>query len=148
MFIDVEPGLTRAGARKFTFAYRLAFLRAWDACTERGDRARLLRVNNLADATVRRWIDARDRGDLEESMKKAAGTSSANVDRAELARLRTENEALRRKVEQAEATQEILGKAYELLQGITSSSDPEPQIPLALMSAEEYADWLKRRKLS
>ena len=82
-------------------------------------------------------------------MTKAAkpDKSSASVDRAELARLRLENERLRRKVVQAEAAQDILGKAFELLQGITESSNNDPQIPLALMSATEYAEWLKRRKL-
>ena len=75
------------------------------------------------------------------------GKSSASVDRAELARLRVENERLRRQVVQAEAAQDILGKAFELLQGINESSDSDPQIPPALMSAAEYADWLKRTKL-
>jgi hypothetical protein len=70
-------------------------------------------------------------------------------DRAELARLRKENEALKKKVAQSEAAQQILGKAFELLEGITTSSTEEnTPIPPALMSADEYKKWLQRRRLS
>ena len=79
---------------------------------------------------------------------KAGRKSQASIDRAELARLRVENEQLRQKVARSEAVQEILGKAYELLEGINESSEPDPKIPLALMSADEYAEWLKRHNLS
>ena len=147
--ISIEPGLSPTGLRSFPIGYRLEFLRAWDTCRDRGAKTRLLRENDLSRATVARWVEARRRGELEESMTKAskAGKSSASVDRAELARLRVENERLRRQVVQAEAAQDILGKAFELLQGINESSNPDPQIPPTLMSATEYADWLKRNKL-
>jgi hypothetical protein len=70
-------------------------------------------------------------------------------DRAELARLRRENTRLKAQVEQAETAQEILGKAFELLQGITKRSNEDPSaIPPALMSASEYAQWLEQEKLS
>jgi len=148
--ISIEPGLTPTGRRSFSMGYRLEFLREWEACRERGAKTRLLRENDLPRATVVRWIQSRRRGELEEAMTKAAksGKSSASVDRAELARLRVENERLRRQVGQAEAAQDILGKAFELLQGINESSDSGPQIPPALMSATEYADWLKRTNVS
>jgi transposase-like protein len=147
--ISVECGLTPTGRRRFPIGYRLEFLREWDGCHDRGAKTRLLRENDLSRATVARWVEARRRGELEESMTKASkrGKASASVDRAELARLRVENERLRRQVVQAEAAQDILGKAFELLQGINESSDSGPQIPPALMSATEYADWLKRNKL-
>lgn len=148
--ISIEPGLTPTGRRSFSIGYRLEFLRAWDGCHERGAKTRLLRENNLSRETALRWIEARYRGELEESMTKASkpGRSSASVDRAELARLRMENQRLRRQVVQAEAAQDILGKAFELLRGITESSNSDPQIPPTLMSATEYADWLKRFRLS
>lgn len=70
-------------------------------------------------------------------------------ERAEVAKLRAENERLKEKVVQAEAAQQILGKAFELLQGITErSTEDMTEIPPALMSASEYAQWLERRKLS
>jgi transposase-like protein len=150
--ITIEPGLSPTGQRSFPIGYRVEFLREWDRCRERGAKARLLRENDLTQATVRRWIRSRDRGELEVSMAKASkrDKTSASVERAELARLRAENERLRRQVVQAEAAQDILGKAFELLQGINESSlnQEDPQIPPGLMSATEYAAWLQRHKLS
>lgn len=145
-------GLTRTGGRSFPLAYRVEFLRRWDESIERGSKVRLLRESGLASSTVERWLKARDRGELTASMVAAAERSPHRMesrDRAELARLRMENEALKKKVAQSEAAQEILGKAFELLEGInTSSTQEETAIPPALMSADEYAKWLKRRRLS
>lgn len=148
--IDIEIGRTPSGGRTFPLAFKIELLRQWDQCVERGAKTRLLRQYNLADATVRGWRLARDGGQWTESMVKSAEEPQVRMDsrtRAELARLRTENEALRKRVAQAEAAQEILGKAFELLEGITASSDDPPQIPPALMSAAEYQQWLQRRKL-
>ncbi|WP_280674508.1 hypothetical protein [Cryobacterium sp. CG_9.6] len=119
---------------------------------ERGAKVRLLREFDLAKGTVNRWLRARDDGEWTASMVATSERSPQrmdNRDRAELARLRMENEALKKKVAQSEAAQQILGKAFELLDGITTRSNEEQTpIPPALMSAGEYAAWLKRSKLS
>lgn len=146
--ISIEPGLTSTGRRTFSIGFRLEFLREWDGCIERGARTRLLREHSLDHNTVKRWIVAREHGDLEESMTQAAKDPARSAERAELARLRIENEQLRAKVVQSEAVQQILGKAYELLEGITTSSTPQTPIPPALLSADEYANWLTQHKLS
>ena len=150
--IDVPIDRSVGGGRRFPLAFRVEFLRQWDNAVARGARAGLLREYNLARPTVGAWLRARDRGEFEESMVAAAGKSKnvvSNEDRAELARLRQENQQLRAKVQQSEAVQEILGKAFGLLERITKTPDPEqPQIPISLMSAEEYARWLQRSKLS
>jgi hypothetical protein len=153
--ISVPIGRTKTGRRSLTVAYKVEFLQAWDEAIERGAKTRLLRENDLQRNTVIRWIAARDRGQFSAAMTAAATelprSKMDNRDRAELLRLRQENERLKRKVVQAEAAQEILGKAFELLDGITKSSsqdDQEPQIPPALMSAEQYAQWLQRNNIS
>ncbi|GAB83819.1 hypothetical protein RVF83_04120 [Gordonia rubripertincta] len=154
MTISVEVGRTPRGQRSYPLGFKVEFLQLWDAATvERGGRARLLREHGLCRATVRGWLQARGRGDFEASMVSAAQKSKGSrvdaQERAELARLRAENQRLRKKVEQAEAIQEIMGKAIELMDGITASStDEEEQIPPALMSAEQYQQWLQRKGLS
>ena len=146
--ISVEPGMSAGGHRRFSLEFRVEFLRAWDGRVERGAKTRLLREYGLDRNTVYAWVRARDNGELEQSQQRVASRSDVGQMRAELARLRAENETLRRKTAQAEAATEILGKAFELLEGITTSSEPDSQIPPALMSATEYASWLKRLKLS
>jgi hypothetical protein len=150
--IDVEIDRFAGGRRSFPLAFRVEFLRQMDEAVERGAKARLMREFNLDSATVVAWRRSRRLGEFETSMVNAAGRSKnvvSNQDRAELARLRLENQQLRRKVEQSEAVQEILGKAFELLDGITKGSPPpQPQIPISLMSAKEYADWLQTNRLT
>ena len=150
--IDAPIGLTRTGGRSFPLAFRIEFIRQWDSCIRHGTKVQLLREYAVSSSTVRRWLNARDAGDWEAAMVKEAAKGPRNLDardRAELARLRQENEVLKNKVNQAEAAQQILGKAFELLEGITQSSDPDAApIPPALMSANEYQNWLTRRKLS
>lgn len=150
--IDVPVGRAPGGGRAFPLAFRVEFLRQWDVSVERGAKTRLLREHGLGGSTVRAWARARDRGEFEASMVVAAGKSRSvvgNAERAELARLRKENESLRRKVEQSEAVQEILGKAFGLLEGLAKSQEPqeEPPIPVSLMSAAEYERWLLRNRL-
>lgn len=155
MTISVEVGRTPRGQRSYPLGFKIEFLQLWDAAvSERGARSRLLREYRVSSTTVREWRRARDRGDFEAAMVSAAQKSrgSRRVDaqqRAELARLRSENERLKKKVKQAEAVQEIMGKAIELMEGITkSSADEEESIPPALMSAEQYRQWLERKALS
>jgi len=149
---DLVIGRTPSGRRSFPISFRIAFIRRWDQCLRHGEKIQLMREFQLDHSTVTRWLNARDRGQLTASMVAAGEGSKKRMDgrdRAEIARLQQENEALKRKVAQAEAAQAILGKAFELLEGITTSSNPDtPQIPSALMSADEYAQWLKKNRLS
>jgi hypothetical protein len=151
--IDVEIGRTATGARRFPVAFRIEFVRLWDEAVERGAKARLLREYKLTGPVVKRWLRARDRGEFEASMVAAAQKSKHavdNRDRAELARLRSENAGLRARVAKSEAAQQILGKAFELLSAIEESSQQQAQapIPAALMTAGEYGKWLECVKLS
>lgn len=149
--IDIELGRTPTGARSFPIEFRMAFVEQWDAATERGAKVRLLREHNLTYSTIRRWFRSRDRGDYEPGTPhERSQRRMDNFDRAEFNRLRKENRDLKGKLAQSEAVQEILGKAYELLEGITTSSTTEDptEIPVTLLSANEYAAWLERNKLS
>ena len=146
---------TSGGRTCYTVAYKVEALQEWDRCVERGSKTRFLRERGLPQGTLADWVRARDRGEFEASMLKAATSKDGgrgmmnSRDRAELARLRAENERLKSKVAQAEAAQEVLGKAFELLEGITKgSTDIDEQIPPALMSVEQYRQWLNSKGLS
>nr|WP_260152589.1 hypothetical protein [Hoyosella altamirensis] len=120
---------------------------------EHGSRARLLRQYNLTRKTVSPWLVARDRGDFDARVTpgkpRRARSTMNDSERAELARLRSENAALKKKVAQSGAAQEILGKAFELLSGINdSSTDPKDMVPPAMMKAKAYRQWLARHDLS
>lgn len=145
-------GTTATGRRTFSVAFRLEFLQAWDECVVHGDKARLLREHQLAQGTVKRWLQARARGEFDRSLQaaevKLGRKRQHSEDRSEVVRLRRQVEQLEQKVKDAETAQEIMGKAFELLDGITkSSTGPDAQIPPALMSASEYRAWLERKKL-
>lgn len=150
--IKTPIGTTATGRRSFSVAFRIEFLQAWDECVAHGDKTRLLREYRLTSNTVKRWLDARQRGEFVASLEKAevkvGSRRSHSQDRAEVIRLRRQVEQLEKKVKDAEAAQEIMGKAFELLEGITTSStEQNAQIPPALMSAAEYQAWLERKKL-
>lgn len=73
-----------------------------------------------------------------------------NIDRAEFARLRKENAALKHKLAQSEAVQGILAEALELFDGIalTPTPDKQSELPVIRLDATEYGTWLKRSKLN
>ncbi|RUP39384.1 MAG: hypothetical protein EKK60_07225 [Gordonia sp. (in: high G+C Gram-positive bacteria)] len=144
--ISVPVGTSPSGRRSYSREYRIEFLQQWDQCVDFGSKSRLLRANKVDNATARAWVAARDRGDMEASMVKASKKSrdhAINVTRSELVKLRAENERLRKKVAQAEAAQEILGKAFGLLEAVNQSPNEDPiQIPPALMTLDQYKQWL------
>lgn len=134
-------------------AFRIEFLELWHQAYERGAKVRLLRQYNLDNQTVARWVNAERNGEITASAVAAAErapTRVASRDRATIARQNVRIAELEKKVAQSEAVVEILGKAYELLEQITQSeeTDTEALIPPALMSADEYARWLRSSKLS
>jgi hypothetical protein len=100
--------------------------------------------------TARDWQRAREAGLLKPPG--SAGRSTGYVkgglmdkrDRAELERLKRENAALKKKLEQSEAAVDVLGKASALLESLARSAQAaqEPEVP-----EEETAgrpDWLKK----
>lgn len=151
--IDIPIGRSAKGRRSFPIAFRIAFLQRWDLAVQRGAKTQLMREYNLTRATVREWLEARESGAFSDSMVATADKSRDRMDsrdRAEMARLRAKVAELETKNDQSQAALEIMGKAFELLDGITKSStqDEGPQIPPALMSAEQYQAWLQRHHLS
>lgn len=140
------PGLTPSGKRSFTIAEKLQFVREYEECVEYGSKAALLRRWSLDAEVGRKWVIAARDGRLGPAAP-AKRLNMASRERARLVALERENEQLRAKVAAAENALEIMGKAHELLDGtLKSSSQEQDEVPVSLMSAQEYQAWLARYK--
>jgi len=133
------------GARTFTIAEKQQFVRDLQACVERGDKAALLRRWNLEHSVARKWVAAAQEGRLGPGAP-AGRLEMRNQERARLVALERENERLRSKVASAEAALEIMGKAHELLEGTLKSSLDQDEVPVSLMSVDQYQQWLAKYK--
>ena len=111
----------KAKRRRFTAKYKLAILDEYDAATGPGAKGALLRREKLYSSHITDWRRARDEGALE-ALGRPRGRKPAPVDRGEV-------EALRRRVERAEAELErarlvieVQGKVSALLETISESA--------------------------
>lgn len=128
----------RAKRRTFTAAYKARILEAYDALPEGSpERGALMRAERLYHSHIEHWRKQREEGTL----SGPAGTSSKENadDSEELARLRAENKRLKADAAKLAAKNEklagelgktktaleIAGKAFALLQDISSSADSE-----------------------
>ncbi|MFM6851069.1 MAG: hypothetical protein ACKOVB_18420 [Terrabacter sp.] len=141
------PGRKASGARTFTVAEKQQFVREFHECVERGAKAALLRRWNVEHSVARKWVAAAAEGRLGPAAP-AGRLEMRNQERARLVALERENERLRAKVASAEAALEIMGKAHELLDGTLKSSHEQDEVPVSLMSVEDYRSWLAKYKTS
>ena len=141
------PGRTASGRRAYTNAEKLAFVREFHECVDRGANSALLRRWALHAETGRKWVIAAEEGRLGPAAPMGR-VQVTNRDRARLVALERENERLRAKVAAAEAALEIMGKAHELLDGTLKSSHEAPEVPVSLMSPSDYQAWLAKYRIS
>lgn len=104
----------RPKRRRFTAEYKLAILKEADAATEPGQIGALLRREGLYSSHLVDWRRQRDAGALE-AFSKRRGRPRPDPREREIARLRTDNVRLRRRLDQAEKIIEVQGKVSELL---------------------------------
>ncbi len=111
----------RRARRSWPATYKLEILSEIDAAP-RGQVGVILRREGLYSSLISEWRKQRDRGALQGLTDRRPGPAGTDPVRAELARLRDENAQLRERV----ATQEELigtqGKAFALLQAISTDS--------------------------
>lgn len=117
------PGV-RAARRVFGPDYKLAILAEYDRCSEDGEKGALLRREGLYSSIVTDWRRQHRSGRLVVTPGRSEGGRGGPT-RNELARLRAENEALRKKLAKAEAIIEVQGKVHALLEEISKSADTE-----------------------
>ena len=118
----------RPKRRRFTAEYKLAVLKEADACSKPGQIGALLRREGLYSSHLVDWRRQRDAGALE-ALSKTRGRPRPDPRDREIARLRTDNVHLRRRLGQAEKIIEVQGKVSELL-GISldpASDDEESE---------------------
>lgn len=105
----------KAKRRRFTAEYKLRIVQAADRCTESGELGALLRREGLYSSHLTMWRQQVRSGTLRALAPKKRGPKrkrSAKDD--ELARLRRENQRLKKKLEHAEIALEVQKKLSEL----------------------------------
>jgi transposase-like protein len=108
---------TKAKRRSFTAEYKRRILEEADGCTRHGEIGALLRREGLYSSHLTTWRRQREMGELAGLRPKKRGRKQDEA-AAELARLRRENERLRKQLDQAEliiAAQKKLAQALEAL---------------------------------
>jgi transposase len=137
----------RASRRQhFTAAQRWELLIEFDKCTDRGAKAAFFARVQVDPTTVYDWMRARADGRLvAPAVQPVRGRKQmSSEERAELARLRAENEALRDKLATSEEAVEILGKASALLEAAAKSARNRTRTPPPAPEPEAgWPQWLR-----
>ncbi|MEO6143777.1 MAG: hypothetical protein ABIP19_07355 [Dermatophilaceae bacterium] len=113
--------------RTFTAAYRLAIVAKYEAAP-RGEKGAVLRREGLYHSHIKEWTAARDAGarsglaDARRSTKSPKGPAK---DRGEVERLRAQNIRLTAQLTQTRTALDIMGKAHELLEMLSESTDTQ-----------------------
>jgi transposase-like protein len=120
---EVPESLPR---RRFTTAYKLRILKAYDSCTESGEIGALLRREGLYHSNISTWLRQRNEGVLRGLSPKKRGRKAREINplAKENARLERENKKLSEKLKQAETIIEVQKKISEIL-GISQNNSGE-----------------------
>ena len=115
----------RVVRRIFPPEYKLSILAEYDRCTDAGDKGALLRREGLYSSIVTDWRRQHREGTLVVSEGRASAGGRQVPTRAEIDKLRAENERLKRKLIKAEAIIEVQGKVQALLEQLSESADTD-----------------------
>jgi transposase-like protein len=122
-----KPG-PRAGGptsrRSFTTAQKLDHITAYEAAMKKGDGGAYLRANGLYSSLMCEWRRQRDAGVLA-GKKPGEKIGRLTAEQAEIARLTRQLDKAESRLATTEVALEIMGKARELLEGLTKSSRDE-----------------------
>jgi transposase-like protein len=115
----------RRARRAWPATYKLQILTEIDAAG-RGEIGAILRREGLYSSLISEWRKQRDRGALEALAERRPGPAGKDPVKVELARLREENAELRDHVATCEELIGAQGKAFALLQTISTASSATP----------------------
>ena len=118
----------RPTRRRFSAEYKRRILREADRLREPGQVGALLRREGLYSSTLSRWRAKRDRGLLDALAPRRRGPKPAPraPERARIAELERENEALRNRLRQANLIIEVQKKVAGLLGASAPAERNEP----------------------
>jgi transposase len=106
--------LPKAQRRQYSAEYKRRILEEYEACREPGEKGALLRREGLYSSNITNWRRQRERGELERLASQKRGRK-ADPQAAEIARLKRENERLRKRLEQAELIIEVQKKVSQII---------------------------------
>jgi len=104
----------KAQHRQFSAEYKRRILQEYEACSEPRQKGALLRREGLYSSHITAWRRQRERSELEGLTPQKRGPK-ADPQAAEIARLKRENERLRKRLEQAELIIEFQKKVSQML---------------------------------
>jgi transposase len=123
-----SPGIIggeRVIRRVFPPEYKLSILAEYDRCSSTGDKGALLRREGLYSSIITDWRRQHREGTLVVSDGRASSGGRQVPTRAEIDKLRAENERLRTKLVKAEAIIEVQGKVHALLEELSKSAETD-----------------------
>jgi len=121
----VSDPAPRPVRRSFTAAYRLAVVAEYESAP-RGEKGAVLRREGLYHSHIKEWTAARDAGALTGLGGARGSTRSSKgsaTDRGEVERLRAQYLRLTAQLTQTRTALDIMGKAHELLEMLSESTD-------------------------
>lgn len=118
-----DPGdpAARPLRRRFTAAFKVEILAAYDAATGPGEKGALLRKHGLYSSHLVEWRKAQQAGALA-GLGGLPRPAKKTAEQLELEKLRRVNERLERELAKNKAALTIMGKAHELLELLSESS--------------------------
>jgi transposase len=109
--------------RTFTAAYRLSIVQEYEAAP-RGEKGAVLRREGLYHSHIKEWTAARDAGAVSGlGDARRSSTASKGPTKGEVERLRAQNVRLTAQLTQTRMALDIMGKAHELLEMLSESTD-------------------------
>ena len=125
----VKTGTTRKpkskrSRRVFTADYKLAVLAEYDRCTDQGEKGALLRREGLYSSLITDWRRQHREGSIVVTPGRSEG-GRGGPSRSEVARLRAENEQLKKRLAKQQAVIEVQGKVHALLEELSKSADTD-----------------------
>ena len=114
--------IAKAKRKQFSAAEKLRILREVDACQGSGEIGALMRREGIYSSYLTTWRRQRERGELDGLAPQKRGPKP-DLQAAEIARLKRENERLQKRLQQAELIIDFQKKAAQLFGGTLETPD-------------------------